>query len=226
MGERNNSVLEAVQGRFSTRAFLEKSVPREIIEKVLEGASWSPSGANLQPWQVVVLTGSSKRALSDAILEAYDDGVEPKPEHPYYPQQWFEPYKTRRFETGMALYNALGIERKDKKRREQQWKANYRFFDAPVGLLFLVDRRLGKACWVDMGMFIQSLMLVAREYQLATCPQAALGDYPDIIRKELNLDESLTIICGMAIGYADEQHPVNNYRTERESVASFTRWFE
>jgi nitroreductase len=226
MEPRDLSVISALKGRFSTRAYLDKPVPKSVVKAVLECARWSPSGANLQPWQVVVIMGETKAQLSAAIVEAYESGIKPHPEYPYYPEQWFEPYKDRRFQTGMALYRALGIERRDKSRREQQWKANYDFFGAPVGLLFLVEKRLGYGCWLDMGIFIQSIMLAARAYELSTCPQAAMADYPDVIRKRLKLSDGMQVMCGMSLGYADEQHPVNNYRTEREAVDHFTSWYD
>lgn len=220
------SVLDAMQQRFSTRAYLDKAVEKETVEQILKSARWSPSGANLQPWQVVVVSGNKKRQLSSDIVQAYEAGIKPHPDYPYYPEKWFEPYQSRRFETGMALYSALGIERKDKERRKRQWKFNYDFFGAPVGLIFLVDKRLGHGCWVDMGMFLQSVMLAALAFGLSTCPQAAIGDYPDIVRDDLGLPDHLSVMCGLAIGYADTKHPVNNYRTEREPVDSFTKWFD
>lgn len=226
MTGKTTSILDAIKQRVSTRAYLDRTVEKTTIEQILETARWSPSGANLQPWQVMVIRGKAKQQLSLEMRKAYDAGVKPHPDYPYYPEKWFEPYKSRRFETGMALYNALGIERKDKERRETQWKANYDFFGAPVGFIFLVDRRLGYGCWIDMGMFLQSVMLAASTFGLSTCPQAAIGDYPNIVRKNFDLPDHLLVMCGMALGYADSEHPVNNYRTEREPVDGFTRWFD
>ena len=220
------SVPEVIKRRFSTRAYLDEPVGKETIEQILETARWSPSGANIQPWQVAVVSGTARQQLSTAITQAYEAGIKAHPDYPYYPEEWFEPYQSRRFKTGMALYNALGIGRRDKDRRESQWKANYDFFGAPVGLIFLVDKRLGHGCWVDMGMFLQSVMLAASAFGLSTCPQAAIGDYPDTVRGNLALPDHLLVMCGMALGYADKQHPVNNYRTEREPVSVFTRWFD
>lgn len=222
----NITVADRVRQRFSARAYLDKAVAKETIEQILDSARWSPSGANLQPWQLVVVRGKTKEQLTSQIMQAFEGGNRAQPDYPYYPEKWFEPYQSRRFKTGMALYNALGIERQDKERREAQWKANYDFFGAPVGFIFLVDKRLGHGCWVDMGMFFQSVMLIAADFGLSTCPQAALGDYPDIVRNVLGLPDNLLVMCGMALGYADNKHPVNNYRTERETVDSFTRWFD
>ena len=226
MNEKTISILDAIQQRFSTRAYLDKTVEKKVIEQILDTARRSPSGANLQPWQVMVVSGKTKQQLSLKMVQAYEVGIKPHPDYPYYPEKWFEPYQSRRFKTGMALYSALDIERKDKERREAQWKANYDFFGAPVGLIFLVDKRLGHGCWVDMGMFLQSVMLAALAFGLSTCPQAAIGDYPDIVRDDLGLPDHMSVMCGLAIGYADCAHPVNNYRTEREPVDSFTKWFD
>ena len=220
------NVLAAISQRASTRAFLDKPIPEKIIEKILDCARWSPSGGNLQPWQIAVVRGKSKQQISAALLQAYENREEPHPDYIYYPSNWFEPYKTRRFQTGMALYNALNIQHDDKERRRQQWKANYHFFGAPVGLFFLIDKGLGDGALVDMGMYMQSVMLAALAYELTTCPQASLTDYPDIIRKQLGLADNLAVLCGMAMGYADTTHPVNNYRTEREAVKNFSRWYD
>lgn len=220
------TVLDAITSRKSTRAFLNKSVPKEILEKVLEYARWSPSGGNLQPWQVAVVTGNVKKQLSAALLNSYNAGEEHKPDYLYYPQQWFEPFKTRRFQTGMALYNALDIPRDDKQRRQQQWQANYDFFGAPVGLFFMMDKRLEDGSLIDLGMFMQSVMLAAQAFNLSTCPQVSVVDYPGVVRTQLGLSDNWRMICGMALGYSDVDHPVNNYRTVRESISDFTTWYE
>jgi len=220
------NVEQAIVGRYSCRAYLDDPVPRPLLEKILETARWSPSGANMQPWQVVVLQGEAKERLSDALLAAFDAGERPAPDYDYYPAEWIEPYKGRRYQCGLALYQALAIERDDKARRLEAWRDNYRFFGAPVALLFFIHRSLATGSWLDMGMFIQSVMLAARQWGLESCPQASVADYPQVVRHTLGLEEELRLLCGLALGYPDADHPVNNYRTDREPVAGFTRWFD
>ena len=220
------NVEQAIVGRYSCRAYLDKPVPRELIEKLLDTARWSPSGANIQPWQVAVVQGETKVRLSEVLIAAFDSGAKPDPDYTYYPRAWVEPYKSRRFECGMALYRALEIDRDDKARRLEVWKDNYRFFDAPVALFFFIDRVMEQGAWLDMGMFIQSLMLAAREQGLESCPQASVADYPGVVRKVLGVADDKLLLCGLALGYPDPDHPVNNYRTDREPVENFTTWFD
>lgn len=219
-------IIRAITERASTRAFLDRAVSRETVDAVLDTARWAPSGVNTQPWQVMALTGAAKQRLSDAILAARAAGAAPDPDYHYYPTHWSEPYKSRRFECGMAMYGALNIKREDKQRRQEVWDANYRFFDAPVGLLFLLDRQMEKGSWVDMGMFIQNVMLAALGHGLATCPQASLAEYPKVVRETLGLPDDLALVCGMSLGYPNPDAPVNQYRTSREPVSSFRRWFD
>lgn len=219
-------VLEAIRGRRSTRAFLDRPVTREVIAAILDAARWAPSGVNAQPWQVAVVSGATKERLSEALLAARKNNEPERPDYAYYPQEWVEPYKGRRKATGLALYQALKISKDDPAARLKAWNNNYRFFGAPVGLLLFVDRALSQGAWVDMGLFIQNVMLAARAFGLETCPQAALAEYPDIVRGLLKVPDSRALVCGVALGYADAAHPVNNYRTEREAVSAFTVWYE
>lgn len=219
-------VLEAMRGRQSTRAFLDQPVARATIEAILEAARWAPSGVNTQPWQVVVVTGVTKQRLSEALLAARVRGEPERPDYDYYPTRWDEPYKSRRRASGLALYQALQIGKDDSDARLKAWNNNYRFFGAPAGLLFFVDRTLSRGSWVDMGMFIQNVMLAARDFGLATCPQASLAEYPDIVRGMLDVPDSRALICGMALGYADTNAPVNRYRTVREPVSAFAMWHD
>lgn len=219
-------IIEAIKNRKSTRAFLDKPVSRQTIETILETARWAPSGVNTQPWHVAVVSGKHKRQLGDAIIEARVSGQTENPDYRYYPEQWQEPYTSRRKSCGMALYGALGISRRDIDKRKQAWYNNYRFFGAPVGLLFFVDKQLGQGSWIDMGMFIQNVMLAAEAHGLATCAQASLAEYPDIVRSMLDLPESYAVVCGMSVGYEDPEAAVNHYRTEREPLESFTRWYD
>ena len=218
-------VIKAIKTRFSIRAFLDKPVNQETVKSILDTARWAPSGGNLQPWQVAVVTGETKRLIGDKIIQARNAGEKERPDYPYYPDQWFEPYRSRRVATGVALYQALEIARDDMKSRKEAWNSNYRFFDAPVGLLFFIDRQMGKGAWVDLGIFLQSLMLTASAHGLATCPQASLSDYPDIIRNALDIEDDYALICGLSLGYADPDAPVNQYRTGRIEISESTRWY-
>ena len=219
-------VVEALSKRKSTRAFLARGVDRSLIEQVLDAARHAPSGANTQPWQVAVVSGARKRQLEQRIEQAFRDGVAASMDYSYYPSQWSEPYTARRRECGLQLYRALQIERHDKQRQREQWAANYRAFDAPVMLLFFMDAGLQTGSFVDYGMFLQSFMLAAVERGLATCPQAALAEYPGIVKQVLGYPEDSMLICGMALGYEDAAAPVNGYRTGRQPVAAFTRFFD
>ncbi len=219
-------VLEAMRGRKSTRAYLDRPVARAIIESMLDAARWAPSGVNSQPWQVAVVTGTIKTRIGDELLAARKARQPENPDYAYYPKDWQEPYKSRRKATGLALYQALNIGKDDAFARLKAWNNNYRFFGAPVGLLFFVDRALAQGAWVDMGMFIENVMLAARGLGLETCPQASLAEYPDIVRGILDIPATRALVCGMALGYADDNAPVNNYRTTREPVSAFTSWHD
>ena len=219
-------VREALKQRKSTRAFLDLEVSRDKVTAVLEAARHAPSGVNTQPWQVAVVSGDTKLRLQDKIENAFRNGEKPGMDFQYYPLKWVEPYKSRRFACGLQLYETLGIKRQEKERRLEQWIANYRSFEAPVALYFFMDQGLETGSYMDYGMFIQSVMLAAIEEGLATCPQAALGEYPKIVKEELGYPADSILLGGMALGYEDTEALVNSYRTPRLEVESFTRFFE
>jgi len=218
-------VRDALLQRYSTRAFLDRPVDPAQIEQLLDAARHAPSGANTQPWQVAVVSGACKLRLQQQMEAAFRRGERGKMDYHYYPQQWVSPYKERRRACGLQLYDTLQIERSDKSAQADQWAANYRAFDAPVALYFFLDPCAEAGSWLDAGMFLQSLMLVAVEQGLATCPQAALGEYPAIVKAELGYASDSILLCGMALGYADSEAPINNYRTPREDVHTFTHFF-
>ncbi len=219
------NVREALQQRKSVRAYLNKAVETEKINNILAAASHAPSGVNTQPWQVAVVSGGKKQQLQQQLETAFRDGVKAKADYRYYPLQWEEPYKSRRIACGVQMYSALEIERSNKQRQLDQWAANFRAFDAPVMLLFFMHAGMQTGSYMDYGMFIQSVMLAAVEEGLATCPQASLSDYPELIKTALDYPQESILICGMALGYEEKDAPVNSYRTPRENVASFTRYF-
>lgn len=218
-------VKQAIKDRKSVRAFLSKPVEQEKLETILEYARFAPSGVNTQPWQLAVVSGQSKEKLQTALQQAFEDGAKQQMDYNYYPLTWSEPYKSRRKETGLLMYKTLGIAREDKQRQINQWGANYRAFDAPVVLLFFIDKELEKGSYLDYGMFLQSIMLLAQEEGLATCPQAAMAEYPDIVRSQLNLSEDKTVLVGMALGYEDTKAVVNSYRTTRVAQEDFTKYY-
>lgn len=219
------TITEAILQRKSTRAFLKRDVEKDKLIRILDSARHSPSGANTQPWQVAVVTGKTKNTLQSRMIEAFNSGASTQKDYQYYPEKWIPPYKGRRTSCGIQLYTALEIDRHDKERRKDQWTANYRAFDAPVMLLFFIDSVLATGSYMDYGMFLQTLMLKAVEEGVATCPQAALAEYPEIVRELLGYPDTALLLCGMALGYEDTNAPVNTYRTPRESVDSFTRFY-
>ena len=221
-----NTVLNVIRQRQSVRAYLDKAVTNDQIQQILETARWAPSGVNTQPWQVIIVRGQTKQAITDRLTAARQAELPPEPDYAYYPNEWEEPYANRRVECGRALYTALKIERRDKEAKLQAWYNNYHFFGAPVGLLFFIDKRMNQGSWLDMGMFLQNIMLAAQACGLATCPQASLAEYPAIIRQILGMQDEYAMICGMSLGYADSHHPVNQYRLDRAPVEDFTSWHE
>ena len=220
------NITEAITQRHSTRAFINKSVSTEQINRILTTARHSPSGANTQPWQVAVVSGNSKKALELLLEQAFASGTESKLDYQYYPVKWAVPYKTRRRDCGLQLYSSLNIVRNDAEKRQAQWAANYRAFDAPVMLLFFMDAMMETGSFLDYGMFLQSVMLAAMEEGLATCPQVALAEYPHMLKQFLGYPDDTFLICGMALGYEDTEAAVNNYRTPRAAVSEFSQFFD
>ncbi len=219
------NIEEALLQRRSVRAFLAKEVETDKIQAILRAASHAPSGANMQPWQVAVVTGKTKQRLQANIENSSRTATGGKGDYQYYPLVWEYPYKRRRVDCGRQMYNALNIQRKDKQKRLEQWAANYRSFDAPVMMLFFLDATMQTGAFLDCGMFLQSIMLSAMEYGLSTCTQASLSESPEIIKETLGYPQDSTLVCGMALGYEDTTAPINKYRTPRDGVESFTRFY-
>ncbi len=217
----------AIRSRRSIRAFKPTPVAREDIEAILEVASRAPSGSNTQPWKVYVLTGEIRQRLSQRILDAYLDPAQVAShteEYAYYPQQWVSPYVDRRRKVGWDLYGLLGLTRDDKAGMQAQHGRNYTFFDAPVGLIFTIDRVMEQGSWLDYGMFLQNVMVAARARGLDTCPQAAFTQFHRVIAEVLHIPDSEQLVCGMALGFADPERVENSLQTERASVAEFVRF--
>ena len=220
------NVFEALKKRKSVRAFQDKQVTKETINNILDAARHAPSGTNTQPWQVAIVTGEAKKNLQYKIEAAFRAGDKGKADYSYYPEEWVEPFKSRRKACGLLMYQTLQIGREDRERQLDQWAANYRAFDAPVMLLFFMDDKMQKGSYMDYGMFLQSVMLAAVNEGLATCPQASIADYPELIRTELGYPDNKILMCGMSLGYENETATVNSYRTAREEVESFTEYFD
>ena len=222
-------VDHAIATRQSMRAFLPTPIPRATIEQILAVSSRAPSGTNVQPWKVTVLTGAAKERLSNSILAVYNDSEQRKQhteEYAYYPRNWVDPYLARRRKIGWDLYGLLGIGREDKARMHEQHGRNYTFFDAPVGMIFTIDRILEQGSWLDFGMFLENIMVAARGRGLDTCPQAAFTQFHRIIGEVLGLPASEMVVCGMSLGYADMSRVENSLVTEREPVTRFARFME
>jgi nitroreductase len=223
------AVDHAITSRRSIRAYLPTPVPRQTIEEILAVASRAPSGTNTQPWKVYVLTGAARQRLSASICAAHDDPAQRAQhteEYAYYPTEWRSPYVDRRRKVGWDLYSLLGIGKADKARMHAQHARNYAFFDAPVGLIFTIDRVMQQGSWLDYGMFLQSVMVAARARGLDTCPQAAFTQFHRIISEELQLPPEEMVVCGMALGHADPKAVENTLVTEREPVSGFARFME
>lgn len=218
------NVIDAIKSRQSIRAFLSKPVDVNLIHTILEVARFAASGVNTQPWQVIVVKDPFITQIGDAIIQARITEMPENPDYHYYPTSWVEPYKSRRKACGFALYSAVHIGIEETEKRKAHWYRNYHFFGAPIGLLFFIDKKLEKGSWVDMGLFIQNVMLAAKGLGLETCPQASLAEYPDIVRNIVNVSNNKALICGMALGYGDTQAPINQYRTTREPVETFTQF--
>jgi len=214
---------EAVRTRRSVRAFRPDPVPRETIEKILELARFSPNGSNIQPWHVYVTAGRTRDRLCADILAADDaDLPEHDEEYRYYPEEWFEPLLARRRALGKALYGLVGVAKGDTAAMKRQQARNYVFFDAPVGLFFSLDKRNRYGGWMDMGGFLQTAMLAARSFGLHTCPQQSFSKYHRIVRRHVPIPDDHILVCGMALGYADESAEVNRLEPGRDPVEAFT----
>jgi nitroreductase len=220
-------VDDAIMSRRSVRAFLPDPVDDETIRDILRVAARAPSGTNMQPWKVYVTRGDKQQAITDAIMNSGIRAEKAKwDEYKYYPDKFFEPYYGRRRAVGFALYGALGIEKRDVHRMREQHDRNFVFFDAPVGLIFTIDRRLNQGSWIDHGMFLQSIMVAARGRGLHTCPQAAFAPYHRQIRPVLNIPDEEIVVCGMALGYEDTSKPENAFRTDRVPLEEWVTFSE
>ena len=225
------SVDEAITSRMAVRAFTQQAVARETLEDLLQVASRAPSGTNTQPWKVYVVQGASRDTLVDQVCAAHDAirdnpalAAEYQEQYDYYPAKWFSPYIDRRRENGWGLYGLLGIGKADRIKMHLQMQRNFRFFDAPVGLIFTVHRDMGRGALLDYGTFLQNIMLAARGRGLHTCPQQAWNLFNKITLAHIGAGADEVQVCGMALGYADASAIVKTFHTPRVPVAEFTQW--
>jgi nitroreductase len=227
------SVDAAMLSRYSNRAFLPKAVPKDVLQNLLEVASRAPSGTNTQPWKVYVLQGASRDGLVSKVCAAHDAitadptlAAQYTEAYDYYPEKWVSPYIDRRRECGFGLYGVLGLGKGDKAGMHAQHQRNFKLFDAPVGLMFTIDKVMGRGSLLDYGMFLQNIMLAARARGLHTCPQAAWNGFAKIILPHIGAADNEMLVCGMSLGYADEGALVNTFATTRVGVQDFTTWLD
>jgi nitroreductase len=233
MSKNLNAVDAAITSRMSARAFTQQAVPRELLEQILEVSSRAPSGTNTQPWKVYVLQGASRDSLVEKVCTAHD-AIRATPalaanyqeSYDYYPEKWVSPFIDRRRENGWSLYGLLDIGKGDKDKMHAQQQRNFKFFDAPVGLMFTINRVMGRGSLVDAGMLLQNIMVSARGHGLHTCPQAAWNGFANIVMPHIGAGEDELLVCGMSLGYADQNDKVNSFNTPRVPAKEFTTWLD
>ncbi|EEE35580.1 nitroreductase [Rhodobacteraceae bacterium KLH11] len=213
---------QIIMNRRSIRAYTQARVDRATIERICKAARQAPSGANLQPGAFHILTGEALSALTDKLLQAADRGEPEDAEYSYFPTPMPPGLKDRQRKAGYALYDSLGITRRDIAGRRAQFARNYAFFDAPVGIVVTIDRGMGKGCFMDLGMALMSFLLAAEASGLGATGIGALANYSRLVHAHLNLPETELVVCGIALGHPDRAAPVNQFRTEREPLESFT----
>lgn len=218
------AVTYAIMSRRSIRGFLSQPVEQDTIRTLLEIASRAPSGSNIQPWKVHVLTGATLHRVTRLLGDAFASGRPEEREYEYYPVQWRSPYLERRRAVGWELYRLAGVTKGDRVAGDRQRARNYTFFGAPVGLVFTIDKDMEQGSWLDYGMFLQNIMVAARGFGLDTCPQAAIASYPTVLRSELGITADEMVVCGMALGVADPDEPTNALEAPREKLDGFVRF--
>ena len=223
----NKDVKNAIISRRSVRKFLSKGINKEIIEDILNVSARAPSGTNIQPWNVHVLTGSARNRICKKASSAFlDPKIDKKNDRLHYMDNFRDPYITRRRKVGWDLYELLNIKKGDYEKTKAFHVQNFNFFDAPVGLLFTIEKDLGWMSWLDYGMFLQNICIAARGYGLHTCPQAAWGQMNNVLSPLLNIQDNHIIHCGISLGWEDENAEVNKLRTVREDINTFTTFHE
>ena len=220
------NIKEGIEKRFSVRAFTDKVPSIELIKEILKTAGSAPSGGNIQPWKVYVLNENAKKSLSEKTLYNFDNGVQEEIEYEIYPKPLADEYKKRRYECGADMYNALSIKEDDLDSRFKQIRENYKFFGAPIGMIVTIDRSFGKNGWGHVGMFLENLWLSAIHHGLGICLQESWSIYPKTVKEFTKHPDNEIVWCGVAIGFADSSHPINQYRTKREKLSSFVKFID
>ena len=223
------TAIAAIASRRSVRGFLPDPVPLELVRHILDVAARAPSGTNMQPWTGHVVTGATLARLTAAAVEAAlgDNGKQGhEREYKYYPDEFFEPFLSRRRAVGFGLYDLIGIAKGDRQRMREQGARNYTFFDAPVGMIFTIDKRLEIGSWLDYGMYLENICVAARHYGLHTCAQAAWPTYHSVLRPILGIPDDHKLVCGMALGYEDTSRPENALRTARVPASDYMTWHD
>jgi len=220
------NIKEAIEKRFSVRAFTKEVPDIETIKAILKTAGTAPSGGNIQPWKVYVLTESAKNELSKKALYNFDNGVQEDIEYDIYPKPLADEYKKRRYECGADMYNALAIGKDDLDSRFKQIRENYNFFGAPLGMIITIDKSFGKNGWGHVGMFLENLWLSAIDYGLGICLQESWSIYPKTVKEVTKHPDNEIVWCGVAVGYEDSSNPINQYRTKREDLDSFVKFID
>ena len=220
------NIKEAIEKRFSVRAFTKEVPDIETIKAILKTAGTAPSGGNIQPWKVYVLTENAKNELSKKTLYNFDNGVQEDIEYDIYPKPLADEYKKRRYECGADMYNALAIGKDDLDSRFKQIRENYNFFGAPLGMIITIDKSFGKNGWGHVGMFLENLWLSAIDYGLGICLQESWSIYPKTVKEVTKHPDNEIVWCGVAVGYEDTSNPINQYRTKREDLDSFVKFID
>ena len=217
---------ELIKSKYSVRSFTDDKIDIKTIREILEIASNAPSGGNIQPWKVYVVTGKTKEKLIKKALSNFDNGVQEKIEYEIYPHPLDEEYKRRRSECAKDMYTALSIKQDDTELRISQIRENFKFFGAPVGMIVTIDKAFAENGWGHVGMFIQNICLSAVDNDMGTCLQESWSIYPETVKDILNIPDNEVVWCGIALGYPNKEHPINNYRTSRESIEKFVTFIE
>lgn len=223
---KSKSVSKAVKSRITARAFLDRPVPPEVLRKLFRKARQAPSGGNLQPWNVHVLTGKSLDAFRGEVIGKLMKGQTEKETYPAYPSPLWEPMRSWRYKLGEDMYGLLGIPKDDKPARLMQVGQNFNFFGAPVGILITIDKRMDAPQFMDIGIYLQTLMLLAREQGMHTAPQGAWRAFPDTVKKHTGHPDEQQILVGMSLGYADPDALVNDLVADRAKLSELVKFYD
>ena len=220
------SISNLIQQRHCKRKFTNQAVSKDIINQVLLTAGHAASSKNSQPWQVAVVTGDTQQRLINAMCDQFDQGVFESPDYVYMTDPMPDIFKQRARDCGYSLYELKGIARDDKEKRQAHFRENYTFFDAPMAFIFHLHANAQCGNFLDMGLFMQNVMLGLIEHGLGSCPQFSICSYSNTVKTMLNIESDRMIVCGMSVGYPDESEPVNGFIPKRISIDEYVKWFD